>query len=102
MFVVGQDVYARSTKSNDKNVEHNDKEHDAHDDGIEATANLKPKKKSIFLNSLRSTYQNFLITRSIQLEYGRLFLLKSIHFLNSFAQRSCFHKLKSMPTLFAK
>ena len=41
-FVVGKDVYARSTKSNDKNVEHNDEEHDAHDDGIEATANLKP------------------------------------------------------------
>ena len=45
MFVVWQDVYTRSTKSNDKNVEHNDKEHDAHYDEIEATANLKPKLK---------------------------------------------------------
>ena len=35
-------------KSNDKNVEHNDEEHDAHDDGIEATANLEPKKKKKF------------------------------------------------------
>ena len=49
MFVVvGQDVYARSTKSNDKNVEHNDEEHDAHDDGIEATANLKPEFKNFY------------------------------------------------------
>ena len=46
--VVGQDVYARSTKSNDKNVEHNDEEHDAHDDGIEATANLKPEFKNFY------------------------------------------------------
>ena len=41
-IVVGKDVYARSTKSHDKNVEHNDKEHDTHDDGIEAFADLKP------------------------------------------------------------
>ena len=53
MFVMGQDVYARSTKSNDKNVEHNDKEHDTHDDGIEATANLKPKLKNFYNFFLR-------------------------------------------------
>ncbi len=41
-IVVGKDVYARSTKSHHKDVEYNDKEHDTHDDGIEAFANLKP------------------------------------------------------------
>ena len=54
VLVVGQDVYARSTKSNDKNVEHNDEEHDTHDDTIGVFANLKSKKKKKkILNPLR-------------------------------------------------